>query len=49
MRPLKFGRIIAMARMTQQGLLIGFLDGEIGNRREKLVATVTCTCMTIST
>jgi acyl-coenzyme A thioesterase PaaI-like protein len=48
MRPVKIGRIVARARMVQRGLRIGFLDCEIHDRRGKLVATATCTCMTIS-
>ncbi|GAB5559070.1 MAG: PaaI family thioesterase [Synoicihabitans sp.] len=48
MRPVKIGRIVAKARMVQRGLRIGFLDCEIHDRRGKLVATATSTCMTIS-
>ena len=48
MRPVKFGRIVATARIVQRGLRIGFLDCEIHNGRGQLVATGTCTCMTIS-
>ncbi|MBT5902154.1 MAG: PaaI family thioesterase [Opitutaceae bacterium] len=48
MRPVKMGRIVATARMVQRGLRIGFLDCEIHDARGKLVATATCTCMTIS-
>ena len=48
MRPVKLGRIVATARMVQRGLRIGFLDCEIHDSRGKLVATATCTCMTIS-
>lgn len=48
MRPVKLGRIVATARMVQRGLRIGFLDCEIHDARDKLVATATCTCMTIS-
>lgn len=48
MRPVKMGRILATARMVQRGLRIGFLDCEIHDRRGKLVATATSTCMTLS-
>ncbi len=48
MRPVKMGRIVAKARMVQRGLRIGFLDCEIHDTRGKLVATATCTCMTVS-
>jgi len=48
MRPVKTGRIVAKARLVQRGLRIGFLDCEIHDFRNKLVATATCTCMTIS-
>ena len=48
MRPVKMGPIIATARMVQRGLRIGFLDCEIHDARNKLVATATSTCMTLS-
>jgi uncharacterized protein (TIGR00369 family) len=48
MRPVKVGRITAVARIVQRGLRIGFLDCEIKDGRGKLVATATSTCMTIS-
>lgn len=48
MRPVKLGRIVATARLVQRGLRIGFLDCEIHDRLGRLVATATCTCMTIS-
>ena len=48
MRPVKIGRIVAKARLVQRGLRIGFLDCEIHDARDRLVATATCTCMTVS-
>lgn len=48
MRPVKTGLITATARLVQRGLRIGFLDCEIHDRRGKLVATATSTCMTLS-
>lgn len=48
MRPVKTGTIIARARIVQRGLRIGFLDCEIRDTAERLVATATSTCMTIS-
>ncbi len=49
MRPVRLGLLTASARLVQRGLRIGFLDCEIHDRRGKLVATATCTCMTLST
>lgn len=48
MRPVRLGRLEARARIVQRGLRIGFVDCEIRNARGKLVATATCTCMTLS-
>ncbi|MCF3651035.1 PaaI family thioesterase [Synoicihabitans lomoniglobus] len=48
MRPVRLGRIVATARVVQRGLRIGFLDCEIHSAGGKLVATATCTCMTIA-
>ncbi len=48
MRPVKLGRLTCTAKVVQRGLRIGFLDCEVHDARGKLVATATCTCMTIS-
>lgn len=48
MRPVRAGRITATARSVQRGLRIGFLDCEIHDTRGRLVATATCSCMTVS-
>lgn len=48
MRPVKTGTITAHARIVQRGLRIGFLDCEVRDTAERLVATATSTCMTIS-
>ncbi len=47
-RPVRDGRIVAVAKVVQRGLRIGFIECEISNRLGKRVATATCTCTLVS-
>lgn len=47
MRPVKSRQLIAKAWVTQRGLRIGFVQCEIRDNRDRLIASATCTCTTI--
>jgi uncharacterized protein (TIGR00369 family) len=44
MRPVRGQRITAQASVTQRGLRIGFVQCEIRDQRQRLIATATCSC-----
>jgi uncharacterized protein (TIGR00369 family) len=44
MRPVRGKQLIAVARVNQRGLRIGFVDCEIKDDRGHLVATSSCSC-----
>ena len=43
-RPVRESRLTATAKLIQRGLRIGFVDCEIKDHRQKLIATASCTC-----
>lgn len=43
-RPVRETRLHAVATLLQRGLRIGFVDCSIVDRRQRLVATASCTC-----
>lgn len=47
MRPVKSRQLIAKAWVKQRGLRIGFVECEIRDNRDRLIASATCTCTTI--
>ena len=47
-RPVKEGRLTAMAQVVERGLRIGFVECEIKNDRGKRIATATSTCTVVS-
>ncbi len=47
MRPVKSRRLIAKAWVKQRGLRIGFVECQIRDTRDRLIACATCTCTTI--
>ena len=47
-RPVREGLLTANAKLVQRGLRVGFVQCEIVNAANKLVATATCTCMVVS-
>lgn len=47
MRPVKSRQLIAKAWVTQRGLRIGFVQCEIRDNRDRLIASASCTCTTI--
>lgn len=47
MRPVKSKRLTAKAWVKQRGLRIGFVECEIRDSRDRLLACATCTCTTI--
>jgi len=47
MRPVKSRRLIAKAWVKQRGLRIGFVECQIRDSRDRLLACATCTCTTI--
>lgn len=47
MRPVKSRKLIAKAWVTQRGLRIGFVQCEIRDNRDRLIASASCTCTTI--
>ena len=47
MRPVISKRLTAKARVKQRGLRIGFVECEIRDSRDRLLACATCTCTTI--
>ncbi|MFM7977533.1 MAG: PaaI family thioesterase [Pirellula sp.] len=47
MRPVKSRQLIAKAWVKQRGLRIGFVECEIRDNRDRLIASASCTCTTI--
>lgn len=47
-RPVKEGRLTAVANVVERGLRIGFVECEIKNERGKRIATATSTCTVVS-
>jgi uncharacterized protein (TIGR00369 family) len=47
MRPVKSRRLIAKAWVKQRGLRIGFVECEIRDARDRLIACSQCTCTTV--
>jgi uncharacterized protein (TIGR00369 family) len=47
MRPVKSRRLVAKAWVKQRGLRIGFVECEIRDTQDRLIACATCTCTTI--
>lgn len=47
MRPVKSRQLIAKAWVKQRGLRIGFVECEIRDSRDRLIASANCTCTTI--
>jgi len=47
MRPVKSRQLIAKAWVKQRGLRIGFVQCEIRDNRDRLIASASCTCTTI--
>jgi uncharacterized protein (TIGR00369 family) len=47
MRPVKSRQLIAKAWVKQRGLRIGFVECEIRDDRDRLIASASCTCTTI--
>ena len=47
MRPVKRRQLIAKAWVKQRGLRIGFVECEIRDSRDRLIASASCTCTTI--
>jgi uncharacterized protein (TIGR00369 family) len=47
-RPVKQSRLRATARIVTRGLRIGFVEAEIYDHKQRLIATASCTC-TINT
>lgn len=44
MRPIGKGRLTARADVIQRGLRIGFVQCQISDERQRLIALATCTC-----
>ncbi|MFM8571016.1 MAG: PaaI family thioesterase [Pirellula sp.] len=47
MRPVKSKELTAKAWVKQRGLRIGFVECEIWDTRDRLIACATCTCTTV--
>lgn len=47
MRPVRTGKVRAVGRLIQRGTSVGFLECHVWNQRNKLVATATCSCLTL--
>ena len=47
-RPVKKSRLKATAKLVQRGLRIGFVECQIVDQRQRLVATASCTCTVTS-
>lgn len=47
-RPIREGRLTAVAEVLQRGLRIGFVECRITDRRGKLIATATSTCTVLA-
>ncbi len=43
-RPVKKSRLRATARIITRGLRIGFVEAQIVDHKQKLIATASCTC-----
>lgn len=44
LRPLRNGRLLARAKLVGRGLRIGFVEVQITDQNQKLIATGSCTC-----
>jgi uncharacterized protein (TIGR00369 family) len=48
MRPVRGDRLTAKAKMRQRGLRIGYVECELLDDRDRLVATASCSCTVVS-
>jgi uncharacterized protein (TIGR00369 family) len=46
-RPMKSGTLRAVATVVQRGLRIGFIECQITDQKQRLIATASCTCSVV--